>query len=75
MRKILVLLAVLLVCMSFGSAYAATDFDFLTFAKEKVLTDYHPTAKPENAEAEYKVEPTTKDDGVISATVTVFYSA
>lgn len=74
MRKILVLIAIFLVCMSFGSAYAETDFDFLTFAKEKVLTDYHPTAKPENATAEYKVEPAAKDAGVISATVTVFYS-
>lgn len=76
MRKSLVLFSMILaliLCVSVSASLAA-DFDFLTFAKEKILTDYHPTAKPENAEAEYKVEPATKDDGVISATVTVFYS-
>lgn len=77
MRKILVLPVLVLALMVCNSssvlAEESTGFDFLSFAKEKILPDFHPTAKPENATAEYKIEPAEKD-GVVSATVTVFYS-
>lgn len=70
---LVLMLAVSLFAVSAGADELA-DFDFLTFAKEKVLTDYHPTAKPADATAEYNTEPVKGEDGVVSATVTVFYS-
>ncbi len=77
MRKTLLLFALVLafaVCIS-GSAMAAvsSDFDFLRFAKEKVLPDFHPTVKLEDATAEYDKEPAEKEDGVTSARVRMFY--
>ena len=66
-------LALVLVCA--GSALAATwtNFDFLRFAKEKVLTDFHPTAKVEDATTDFYKEPEEKD-GVVTARVNIFYS-
>ncbi len=77
MKKSLVLSAVLalVLCLSASVAMAAvsSDFDFLRFATEKVLTDFHPTAKVEDASSEFDKEPARKDDGVISARVRTFY--
>ena len=63
-----------ILCVS-GAALAETsaDFDFLRFAKEKVLPDFHPTVKLDDAAAEYDKEPASKDDGVVSARVRIFY--
>ena len=64
-----------ILCVS-GAALAAetsTDFDFLRFAKEKVLPDFHPTVKLDDAAAEYDKEPAAKEEGVISARVRMFY--
>lgn len=76
MRKTLLLVAVLVfvLCIS-GAALAevSTDFDFLRFAAEKVLPDFHPTAKTDEATPEYDKEPAEKDGGIISARVRVFY--
>ena len=77
MRKSLVLSAVVLafiLCIS-GAVMAAesSDFDFLRFAKEKVLTDFHPTAKLDDATVEYDKEPLKGEDGVITARVRIFY--
>ncbi|MBQ7216459.1 MAG: hypothetical protein IJS39_10815 [Synergistaceae bacterium] len=77
MKKSLVLSAVLalVLCLSASVAMAAvsSDFDFLRFATEKILTDFHPTAKIEDASSEFDKEPARKDDGVISARVRTFY--
>lgn len=56
-----------------ASSEAAKDFDFLRFAKEKVLPDFHPTAKIEEASSEYDKEPASTEDGITSARVRVFY--
>ncbi len=73
------LLSVLVLALVFvfaGSAFAATwtNFDFLRFAKEKVLTDFHPTAKPDDPDtkSDYYQEPEEKD-GIVSARVNIFY--
>ena len=78
MKKSLVMLSAVLalvLCLSASVAMAAvsSDFDFLRFATEKVLTDFHPTAKLEDASSEFDKEPAAKDDGVISARVRTFY--
>ena len=78
MRKSLVMLSAviaLVLCLSAGAAFAAvsTDFDFLRFAKEKVLTDFHPTAKIDDALTEYDKEPAAGENGVVSARVRIFY--
>ena len=49
------------------------EFDFLAFAKERVLTDFHPTVKVEDAEANYDEEPFSKGDGITRARVGIFY--
>ena len=53
---------------------AEEEFDFLRFAKERVLTDFHPTAKPENAEVQYDEKPFDKGDGITRARVGIYYS-
>lgn len=78
MKKSLVMLSAVLalvLCLSASAALAAevSDFDFLRFAQEKVLTDFHPTAKVEDATSEFDKEPAAKDDGVVSARVRTFY--
>lgn len=50
----------------------AVNFDFLGFAKERYLTDAHPTVKVEDAEANYIEDPFQKDD-VIRARVGIYY--
>ena len=57
-----------------GSVLAETlsNFDFLRFAREKVLTVFHPIAKPEEAESDFYQEPEEKG-GVVSARVNIFY--
>ena len=50
----------------------AASFDFLRFAVEKVLPDFHPTVKLEDASAEYDKDP-AEADGILSARVRVFY--
>ncbi len=81
MKKVIgVLLVVVLALVTAGAAFAADSaaekagFDFLTFAKERVLPDFHPTVKVEEAEANYVEEPFYKGDGVIRAKVGIFYS-
>ncbi len=66
-------LALVLACASSALSATWTNFDFLRFAKEQVLTDFHPTAKPEDATSDYYQEPEEKD-GVVTARVNVFYS-
>ena len=77
MRKSLVMFALVLafiLCVSCAAmASTSTDFDFLRFAKEKVLPDFHPTVKLDDATTEYDKEPARKDEGVISARVRIFY--
>lgn len=53
---------------------ANEEFDFLRFAKERVLQDFHPTAKPENAEVQYDEKPFDKGDGITRARVGIYYS-
>lgn len=53
---------------------AEEEFDFLRFAKERVLQDFHPTAKPENAEVQYDEKPFEMVDGIIRARVGIYYS-
>lgn len=55
-------------------AAAEGDFDFLRFAKERVLQDFHPTAKPEDAEVQYDEKPFDKGDGITRARVGIYYS-
>ncbi len=81
MKKVIgVLLVMTLAILTAGAAFAADNlaansgFDFLTFAKERVLPDYHPTVKPSEAEANYIEEPFYKGDGVIRTKVGIFYS-
>ena len=78
MKKFILILLVLALSLFSLTALAEetkeAKFDFLTFAKENVLTDFHPTAKPENATTEYSIEPKTDEEGIVTATVTVFYS-
>ncbi len=50
------------------------EFDFLRFAKERVLQDFHPTADPEKAEVQYDEKPFDKGDGIIRARVGIYYS-
>ena len=81
MKKIIsVLLVMVLALVMAGTAFAADEtkadggFDFLKFAKERVLPDFHPTVKVEEAEANFVEEPFYKGDGVIRAKVGIFYS-
>ena len=50
------------------------EFDFLRFAKERVLQDFHPTAKPEDAEVQFDEKPFDKGDGITRARVGIYYS-
>lgn len=81
MKKLIgVFLIMVLAFVTAGAALAAENaaensgFDFLKFAKERVLPDFHPTVKVEEAEANYVEEPFYKGDGVIRAKVGIFYS-
>lgn len=50
------------------------EFDFLRFAKERVLQDFHPTADPEKAEVQFDEKPFDKGDGITRARVGIYYS-
>ncbi|MBQ7168517.1 MAG: hypothetical protein IJR63_01275 [Synergistaceae bacterium] len=54
-------------------AEVAAEFDFLRFAKERVLPDFHPTVKLENAQADFDEKPFAKGDGVTRARVGIYY--
>lgn len=74
MRKYFALfMAVMLLCVMVSGACAATSFDFVAFAKQKVLTDFHPTANPSNAVAEYDEKPFEKEAGILRARVIMNY--
>ena len=51
----------------------SSDFDFLRFAKERVLPDFHPTVKVEDAQADFDEKPFDKGDGVTRAKVGIYY--
>ena len=52
---------------------ASTEFDFLRFAKERVLPDFHPTVKIEEAQADFDEKPFDKGDGITRAKVGIYY--
>ena len=52
-----------------SGAQETAEFDFLRFAKERVLPDFHPTVKIEEAQA----EPFDKGDGITRAKVGIYY--
>ena len=54
-------------------AEAPAEFDFLRFAKERVLTDFHPTVKVEDAQADFDEKPFAKGDGITRAKVGIYY--
>lgn len=49
------------------------DFDYLAFAKQFVLKDYHPTANVDKATFEYEKKPASTGDNVYTARVQIFY--
>ena len=51
----------------------SSDFDFLRFAKERVLSDFHPTVKVEEAQADFDEKPFDKGDGITRAKVGIYY--
>lgn len=51
----------------------SSEFDFLRFAKERVLPDFHPTVKIEDAQADYDEKPFERGDGVTRAKVGIYY--
>ena len=55
------------------TAEAPAEFDFLRFAKERVLTDFHPTVKVEDAQADFDEKPFAKGDGITRAKVGIYY--
>ncbi|MBR1439452.1 MAG: hypothetical protein IJ587_13055 [Synergistaceae bacterium] len=52
---------------------SSTEFDFLRFAKERVLPDFHPTVKIEEAQADFDEKPFDKGDGITRAKVGIYY--
>lgn len=55
------------------TAEVPAEFDFLRFAKERVLPDFHPTVKLEEAQADFDEKPFDKGDGVTRAKVGIYY--
>ena len=55
------------------TAEAPAEFDFLRFAKERVLPDFHPTVKLEDAQADFDEKPFSKGDNVTRARVGIYY--
>ena len=49
------------------------EFDFLKFALERVLPDFHPTVKIEDANADFDEKPFDKGEGVTRARVGIYY--
>lgn len=54
-------------------AEVPADFDFLRFAKERVLPDFHPTVKIEDAQADFDEKPFAKGDGITRAKIGIYY--
>ena len=52
---------------------SSAEFDFLRFAKERVLPDFHPTVKIEEAQADFDEKPFDKGDGITRAKVGIYY--
>ena len=50
------------------------EFDFLRFAKERVLKDFHPTVNTDEAEVQFDEKPFDKGDGITRARVGIYYS-
>ena len=55
------------------SADAAGEFDFIAFAIQRVLPDFHPTVKLEDAQADFDEKPRDMGDGVTRARVGIYY--
>ena len=53
---------------------AEGGFDFLRFAKERVLKDFHPTVDIDKAEVQFDEKPFDKGDGIVRARVGIYYS-
>ena len=53
---------------------AEGGFDFLRFAKERVLKDFHPTVDIDKAEVQFDEKPFDKGDGITRARVGIYYS-
>ena len=51
----------------------AGEFDFIAFARERVLPDFHPTVKVEDAQADFDEKPFDKGDGITRAKIGIFY--
>ncbi|MBQ3446098.1 MAG: hypothetical protein IJG37_00460 [Synergistaceae bacterium] len=49
------------------------EFDFLRFAKERVLPDFHPTVKIEDAQADFDERPFAKGDSITRAKIGIYY--
>ncbi len=75
MKKTISIVISLIFIMILACSISAQEsgFDFVAFAKEKVLTDFHPTANPSKAVAEYDENPFEKESGVIRARVRMYY--
>ena len=56
-----------------AEATETAEFDFIAFAKERVLQDFHPTVKVDEAQADFDEKPFKKEDGIIRARVGIFY--
>ncbi|MBQ9904296.1 MAG: hypothetical protein IJM47_05900 [Synergistaceae bacterium] len=56
-----------------SGAQETAEFDFLRFAKERVLPDFHPTVKIEEAQADFDEKPFDKGDGITRAKVGIYY--
>ncbi len=56
-----------------ASTEAPAEFDFLRFAKERVLPDFHPTVKIEDAQADFDEKPYTRSEGITRAKIGIYY--
>ena len=79
MKRIVVTALCLSLLLAFVSVHeslaaSSANFDFIRFAKEKVLKDFHPTANSSKAVAEYTEKPFEKEAGIIRARVHMYYS-
>ena len=81
-EQLLIFLFAFIMAFAVSAAFAAdteeaevkTDFDFVKFAQEKVLPDYHPTVNVSKAAAEVAKEPYVSEPGVVSSQINIFYS-
>lgn len=56
-----------------ATSEAPAEFDFLRFAKERVLPDFHPTVKLEDAQADFDEKPYSRSEGITRAKVGIYY--